>query len=78
MLFIISASNSSMIVDLSSGDFYDFPGKDTDIKELNAGQPEDFQYNPMCINSVTPIPYYIFSPHHSIDDRFVIGVGNGR
>ncbi|KAA6380619.1 MAG: hypothetical protein EZS28_023854, partial [Streblomastix strix] len=53
-------------------------GRETDIKELGEGGPEDFQYNPVCINSIVPLPYYSYSPHHSIDDRFVLGVGNGR
>ncbi|KAA6378797.1 MAG: hypothetical protein EZS28_025677, partial [Streblomastix strix] len=46
MLFIISASNSSLIVDLSSGSFFEFPGRETNNKELGEGGPEDFQYNP--------------------------------
>jgi hypothetical protein len=32
----------------------------------------------MNINSIVPLPYYTFSPHHSIEDRFILGVGNGR
>jgi hypothetical protein len=32
----------------------------------------------MNINNVIPIPYYSFSPYHSMEDRFVLGVGNGR
>ncbi|KAA6366546.1 MAG: hypothetical protein EZS28_037928 [Streblomastix strix] len=78
ILFIVSASNASMIVDLSTGQFFEFPGKNTDIKELGEGGPEDFQYNPMCINSIVPLPYYTYSQHHSIDNRFLLGVGNGR
>ncbi|KAA6390397.1 MAG: hypothetical protein EZS28_014077 [Streblomastix strix] len=78
MLFIVSASNSSMIFDLNNGSFFEFPGRDNDIKELQESGPEDFQLNPMCINSIVPLPYYSYSPHHSIDDRFVLGVGNGR
>ncbi|KAA6365493.1 MAG: hypothetical protein EZS28_038980, partial [Streblomastix strix] len=31
MLFIVSASNSSMIVDLNNGSFFEFPGRETDI-----------------------------------------------
>ncbi|KAA6390167.1 MAG: hypothetical protein EZS28_014309, partial [Streblomastix strix] len=78
MLFVISASNSSMIVDLNSGSFYDFPGQESQLRQLGEGNPEDFQYNPMCVNSMVHIPYYSFSPYHSVEDRFVLGVGNGR
>ncbi|KAA6354568.1 MAG: hypothetical protein EZS28_049905 [Streblomastix strix] len=78
MLFIISASNSSLIVDMSSGSFFEFPGNDASMKELGDGNPEDFQYNSMRINSVTPVPYQSFSPHHSTNDRFIMGVGSGR
>jgi hypothetical protein len=31
-----------MLVDMSTGAFYDFPGKDTSLKELGEGGPEDF------------------------------------
>ncbi|KAA6390340.1 MAG: hypothetical protein EZS28_014132, partial [Streblomastix strix] len=78
MLFIISASNSSLIVDMSTGAFFDFPGQNQQLKELGEGGPEDFQCFPMSVNAVVPIPYYKFSHHHSIEDRFVLGVGNGR
>ncbi|KAA6400570.1 MAG: hypothetical protein EZS28_003907 [Streblomastix strix] len=63
---------------MSTGSFYEFPVKETKLKELGEGQPEDFQCFPMSINAVVPIPYYSFSHHHSIEDRFVLGVGNGR
>ncbi|KAA6362031.1 MAG: hypothetical protein EZS28_042442, partial [Streblomastix strix] len=43
LLFIISASNSSMTVDLSTGGFYDFPEKESEFKELGEGGVEDFQ-----------------------------------
>ncbi|KAA6356125.1 MAG: hypothetical protein EZS28_048348, partial [Streblomastix strix] len=78
LLFIISASNSSMTVDLSTGGFYDFPEKESEFKELGEGGVEDFQYNPMWVCNVVPIPKYSFSSHHSIEDRFILGVGNGR
>jgi hypothetical protein len=32
----------------------------------------------MTISNVTPILNYSFSPHHSVNDRFLMGVGNGR
>ncbi|KAA6401256.1 MAG: hypothetical protein EZS28_003219 [Streblomastix strix] len=67
-----------MIVDLSSGSFFEFPGKETNLKELGEGGSEDFQYNPTWVSSVTPLPKYSFSPHHSQNDRFILGVGNGR
>lgn len=78
MLFIISASNSSMIVDMKTGTFYEFPGKDSEIKDLGEGGPEDFQFNQMTINNIITIPYNSFSPHHFLNDRFVYGLGNGR
>ncbi|KAA6392315.1 MAG: hypothetical protein EZS28_012159, partial [Streblomastix strix] len=78
MLFIVSASNSSMIVDMGTGAFFEFPGQQSDTKELGEGGPEDFQYYPMCINNVEQLPQQSFSPHHSIEDRFILGVGNGR
>ncbi|KAA6368515.1 MAG: hypothetical protein EZS28_035957, partial [Streblomastix strix] len=78
MLFIISSQNTSMIVDLKSGEFFDFPGQDTIMKEHGEGGPEDFQYHPMNINNVCALPYQSFSPYHSMEDRFLVGVGNGR
>ncbi|KAA6382674.1 MAG: hypothetical protein EZS28_021800, partial [Streblomastix strix] len=78
MLFIISASNSSMIVDMSTGTFYEFPGQESEYKELGEGGPEDFQLNVMNINSVNPIPKYSFSPFHTLNERIILGVGNGR
>ncbi|KAA6386875.1 MAG: hypothetical protein EZS28_017596, partial [Streblomastix strix] len=78
VLFVTSASNSSLIVDLSTGNFFEFPEKKIDLRELNDGDPEDFQLNPNQITSVTPIPHYTYSPHHALNDRFILGVGNGR
>ncbi|KAA6359215.1 MAG: hypothetical protein EZS28_045258, partial [Streblomastix strix] len=78
MLFIISASNSSLVVDLSSGSFFEFPGNDANMKDLGDGNPEDFQYNPCWVSSVIPVPYQSFSPHHSTNDRYIMGVGSGR
>ncbi|KAA6394491.1 MAG: hypothetical protein EZS28_009981, partial [Streblomastix strix] len=78
MLFIISSANSSMIVDMSSGAFYNFPGKDSSLKELGEGGPDDFQSSPMSVISVVPIPNFTFSHYHSMEDRFVLGTGNGR
>ncbi|KAA6395876.1 MAG: hypothetical protein EZS28_008597 [Streblomastix strix] len=63
---------------MSTGSFYEFPVKEIKLKELGEGQPDDFQCFPMSVNAVVPIPYYSFSHHHSIDDRFVLRVGNGR
>jgi hypothetical protein len=42
MLFITSASNSSMIVDIHSGIFNEFPVNDSELRELGEGGPEDF------------------------------------
>jgi hypothetical protein len=42
ILFIISASNSSLIVDLKTGNFFDFPGQESVIREHGEGGPEDF------------------------------------
>ncbi|KAA6324383.1 MAG: hypothetical protein EZS28_054196, partial [Streblomastix strix] len=67
-----------MIADMNTGAFYDFPGQESLLREHGEGQPEDFQYNPMNINSIVPLPLYSYSPYHSIEDRFVVGVGNGR
>ncbi|KAA6391101.1 MAG: hypothetical protein EZS28_013369, partial [Streblomastix strix] len=67
-----------MIVDLSTGAFYDFPGRESDQKELGEGGPEDFQLNSMNINSVVPLQKYSFSPHYIQEDRYILGVGNGR
>ncbi|KAA6373861.1 MAG: hypothetical protein EZS28_030612 [Streblomastix strix] len=67
-----------MVVDMSTGAFYEFPGKYQNLKDFNAGQPEDFQYYPQSINTVAHVPYQSYTPYHSLDDRFVLGVGNGR
>lgn len=32
----------------------------------------------MNINSVNPIPKYSFSPFHTLNERIILGVGNGR
>jgi hypothetical protein len=32
----------------------------------------------MCIRSVIPLPYYSFSPYHSMEDKYILGIGNGR
>ncbi|KAA6393267.1 MAG: hypothetical protein EZS28_011206 [Streblomastix strix] len=79
MLFIISGTNSSMVVDLNTGSFFDFPGQEADMRDLcDGGGPEDFQYNPINLSNIVPIPYYSFSPYHKMDDRFALGSGNGR
>ncbi|KAA6363958.1 MAG: hypothetical protein EZS28_040515, partial [Streblomastix strix] len=78
MLFIISAQNSSMVLDLKSGTFFDFPGQDTIMKEHGEGSPEDFQYNSICMSSVISLPNQNQSPYHSIEDRFLLGVVNER
>ncbi|KAA6400614.1 MAG: hypothetical protein EZS28_003855 [Streblomastix strix] len=78
MLFVISASNSSMIVDMNTGTFYDFPGQQADQKDVGEGQPEDFQMNPTNVSQVCPIPNYSYSPYHQMEDKFILGVGNGR
>ncbi|KAA6373173.1 MAG: hypothetical protein EZS28_031300, partial [Streblomastix strix] len=78
MMFVISSNSQSMIVDLHSGKFSEFPGKEEEIKGMGDGSAEDFQYYPTYVRSVDHVPYYAYSPHHQQEDQVLLGVGNGR